>query len=62
MAIRSNAFGRVTLTGSDAEKFKSQIRSGRVKAEAVASAKAGKLLLAGFRENGRVAVGSPAKR
>lgn len=32
MSITSNAFGRVTLTGSDAKKFKSQVRHGRASA------------------------------
>jgi hypothetical protein len=34
MSIISNAFGRVTLTGDDAAKFKNQVAYGRPKAAA----------------------------
>ena len=34
MAIRSNAFGRVTLTDEDARKFNAQVSHGRPRAEA----------------------------
>jgi hypothetical protein len=35
MGIKSHAFGRVTLTDRDAEKFKAQITYGKPKAAAV---------------------------
>jgi hypothetical protein len=41
MSIKSHAFGRVTLTGEDAKKFKAQVTYGRPKAAAVESAKRG---------------------
>ena len=34
MSIKSNAFGRVELTGADARKFKAQATYGRAKKEA----------------------------
>lgn len=41
MSIKSNAFGRVTLTDEDAEKFKRQVIYGRPSEAAVASVKKG---------------------
>ncbi|WP_159726253.1 hypothetical protein [Methylosinus sp. Ce-a6] len=52
MAIKSNAFGRVTLTDKDAEKFKNQITFGKPKRAAVESVKRGVLLTQSLRDNG----------
>jgi hypothetical protein len=41
MSIKSNAFGRVTLTDEDAKKFKRQVTYGRPSAAAVESVKRG---------------------
>jgi hypothetical protein len=45
MAIQSNAFGRVVLTGADARKFEDQVRYGRLKPAAEKSAKRGAEML-----------------
>lgn len=45
MAIKSNAFGRVTLTGPDAKKFKNQVAHGKPKSAAAMNAKKGLLML-----------------
>ena len=60
MAIRSSAFGRVTLTDQDAKKFKAQARHGRPKAAASTSAKRGSALLEEMRSRGKVNI--PSKR
>lgn len=41
MAIRSNAFGRVTLTERDAEKFENQVKFGKPKPAAIENVKRG---------------------
>jgi hypothetical protein len=41
MSILSHAFGRVTLTGEDAKKFKNQVTYGKPKKAAVESVKRG---------------------
>lgn len=41
MAIKSHAFGRVTLTEQDAKKFQAQVTYGKPKAAAKESAKRG---------------------
>jgi hypothetical protein len=53
MAILSNAFGRVTLTGEDAKKFKRQVTYGRPKANAKTNVDQGIQLAREFRTNGR---------
>ena len=45
MAIRSNAFGRITLTGPDAKKFRNQASYGKPKAAAAKNVKKGLLML-----------------
>jgi hypothetical protein len=52
MSIKSHAFGRVTLTGQDAKKFKAQVTYGRPKAAAVESAKRGVEMSRAFQANG----------
>lgn len=49
MAIQSNAFGRVTLTGEDAKKFKRQVTFGRPKASAKENVERGVKLVREFR-------------
>lgn len=60
MAVHSNTFGGLHLTGKDAKKFRNQAKFGRPNKAAKASAKTGiasaKLLLA----NGHVKVAEPA--
>jgi hypothetical protein len=41
MAIKSHAFGRVTLTDTDAKKFEAQVTYGRPKAAAYETASRG---------------------
>lgn len=53
MAIQSNAFGRVVLTGADAKKFEDQVRFGRPKPAAEQSAKRGAEMLRQMRANSR---------
>lgn len=52
MAIRSNAFGRVTLTENDAKKFERQVTYGKPKSEAQESLKRGVKLAQSLRDNG----------
>lgn len=52
MAIQSNAFGRVTLTGEDAKKFKRQVTFGRPKAGARENVARGVELAKAFRSSG----------
>ena len=52
MSIISPAFGRVTLTGADAKKFKAQVTHGKPKAAAVESAKRGVEMSRSYRDNG----------
>jgi hypothetical protein len=55
MAIVSNAFGRVTLSGADAKKFEAQVTHGKPKAAAAKSAARGRELLKGLKSgNGTV--------
>jgi len=49
--IKSDSFGRVVLTGVDAEKFRSQVKFGRPKKAAVQSMERGLKLLREFEEN-----------
>ncbi len=63
MSIKSNAFGRVTLTKKDAEKFRNQVLYGRASASAVDSVRRGVELSREFQKSGRVSfkVKSPQK-
>jgi len=60
MSIRSNSFGRVTLTGSDAKKFKAQATYGRPKAAARQSLKDG-IALARSMESGKLTLKLPSE-
>ena len=51
MAIKSSAFGRVTLTESDAKKFKNQVTFGKPKKAAVESAMRGVEISRAIRAN-----------
>jgi len=53
MAIRSDTFGGVELTGKDAAKFQQQVKDGRVNAAAKETLARGKDLLARFKEKAR---------
>lgn len=62
MAIHSTAFGSVTLTEDDAEKFKRQVTYGRPKAEASATVRRGVKAAEEFRSSGRsLTLNLPAK-
>jgi hypothetical protein len=52
MAIKSHAFGRVTLTEQDAKKFQAQVTYGKPKAAAKESAKRGVELSRALTSNG----------
>ena len=52
MAIKSLDFGRVTLTGADAKKFRDQVTHGRPKPVAVENLKRGAEMYREFRDNG----------
>mgnify|MGYP001250933172 CR=1 FL=1 len=52
MAITSNAFGRVTLTGEDAAKFKKQVTYGRPSKAAIETAKRGATMSKQLQANG----------
>lgn len=54
MAIMSNAFGRVTLTGNDAKKFKKQVTYGRPSKAAIETAKRGAILSRDLKANGKL--------
>lgn len=57
MAIKSNAFGRVTLSGQDAKKFEKQVTYGKPKVAAKANAKRGAEMLRKMKEGkGKVLV------
>lgn len=62
MAIKSNAFGRTVLSGSDAKKFENQVTYGKPKDAAKSSAKRGSELLRTMRaNNGKLVVSAGAK-
>ena len=55
--IKSNTFGRVTLTDEDAKKFRKQVAYGKPKQAAQASVLRGTQLVQSFKENqGKVTV------
>lgn len=53
MAVISSAFGSVTLTEEDAQKFRRQVTYGRPKPRAKESLVRGVAMATSFRENGR---------
>jgi hypothetical protein len=56
MSIKSHAFGRVTLTGLDAKKFKNQVIYGKAKPAAKASAKRGVALVREMSKSGTLTI------
>lgn len=56
MAVKSTVFGGVKLTGSEADKFRNQVRYGRPKQAAVESAVRGDSLRLELAEKGRVVI------
>jgi hypothetical protein len=57
MSIKSNAFGRVTLTDEDARKFRKQVSFGKPKQAATDSVKRGLQMVQSFQDNkGKVTV------
>jgi hypothetical protein len=56
MSIKSNAFGRVELTGADAKKFRNQATYGRAKPAAKAAVARGVVLSQSLKESGSVRV------
>lgn len=52
MAIESDAFSRVTLTGEDAKKFKRQVTFGRPKAAAKENVARGVEMVKSYHQNG----------
>jgi len=62
MAIKSNAFGRVVLSGQDAKKFADQVTYGKPKGAAKVNAKRGSEMLRQMRlGKSRSAVSSGSK-
>jgi hypothetical protein len=63
MAIKSNSFGRVSLTGVDAAKFKNQVTYGKPKAAASSSLERGVDMVRQFQTNGgRFTFTAPSKK
>ena len=60
MAVHSNTFGGLCLSGEDATKFRRQVRSGRVSKAAKASAVKGRAAAAKLLARGSVKVAKPA--
>jgi len=58
VSIKSHAFGRVTLTGRDAKKFKNQIVYGKAKPQAKATVKRGVLLVKKLNKSGTLTLTS----
>jgi hypothetical protein len=56
MSIKSHAFGRVTLTGPDAKKFKNQVVYGKAKPAAKMSVKRGVALVRKLSKSGVLTV------
>ncbi len=56
MSIKSSAFGRVTLTKQDAEKFIRQVTYGRISSTATDSVNRGVDLSRKLKKSGRVTV------
>lgn len=59
MAVLSNTFGGLHLSGTDAKKFRDQVKFGRANDAAKASALKGRSLAKSLAENGQVKVAKP---
>ena len=60
MAVHSNTFGGLRLTGEDAIKFRNQVRYGRPNAAARAAAADGRKLAEAFLRDGVVVIDKEA--
>jgi len=60
MAVHSNTFGGVRLSGADAEKFRNQVRSGNTSAAAKKTAQNGILAARKLFANGQAKVDKSA--
>jgi len=58
MAVISDTFGGLRLTGEDAAKFERQVRYGRTSARAIESARRGSKLALALLRDGRVRIDS----
>lgn len=56
MAVHSNTFGGLRLSGEDAQKFRNQFRYGRPSDVAKATAANGRVLAKAFMKNGSVKI------
>lgn len=54
MSIKSNAFGRVELTGADAKKFKAQVTYGRAKEQAKRNVACGVVMAQELQSSGSI--------
>lgn len=61
MSIKSDAFGRVTLTNEDARKFANQVRYGRPKQIAAESVKSGSAAVREFHRSGTLKISFSTK-
>jgi hypothetical protein len=61
MSISSTAFGRVLLTGKDADKFRSQVRYGRANTASKSAVSEGVKLAKQLSTNGSVTFKLPKK-
>ena len=59
MAITSHPFGRVTLTGDDAEEFAKQVRHGRANQAARDAVSDGRTMVREFKSKGKVSLTLP---
>ena len=62
MGIKSHAFGRVTLTGQDATKFKNQVVYGKAKPAAAKGIKSGVNLVRMMQQSGTLTVKTSSGR
>jgi hypothetical protein len=56
VSIKSNAFGRVTLTDEDAKKFRDQVSYGKPKQAAKDSVRRGMEMVKSFQDTGKVTI------
>lgn len=61
MAIRSDTFGSVRLTGRDADRFVEQVRDGRAPQAAADAVKRGKAMMDAMRRDGEVTINTGSK-
>jgi hypothetical protein len=61
MAVHSDTFGGLCLSGDDASKFRRQVRSGRVSSAAKGTADRARLAVKQLMSSGRITVDTKAK-